>query len=90
MFKAKYLRKFEDSLKHTGDPDNPGRWQGKSFGEYISDVDVSHLPEDRVTRGDIRRLLADGRPSTVTVCAAIMAWGSMHKGNLRLFFVDGS
>ena len=90
MFQGRHLRKFEDSLKHTGDSNNPGRWKGKDFGTGIKGVNPSELPEDRVTRGDISRLLADGRPSTVTVCAAIMAWGSMHKGNRRSFFVDGS
>ena len=90
MFQKRRLRKFEDSLKHPLDPNNPGRWKGKDFGTGIEGLNLSELPEHRVRRSEVRKLLANDSTSAVTACAAIMAWGSIHKGNRRALFVDGS
>ena len=90
MFQERHLRKFEDSLKHPLDPDNGATKFGQRFGTGIEGVEVSRLPKGRVRRCDVFRLSGDNDVNTITVCAAIMAWGGMHGRSRKSLFVDGS
>ena len=89
MFQAQHLQAFEDALKAAGDTGDGATKHGKTFGDGIPDVCVSLLPEKNVRRSDVFRLAKDSEANTITVCAAIMAWGGMHGNSRKSFFVDG-
>jgi len=80
------LETFKDSLKKPLDPDDVGGKNGKSFAQDLQDVDDARLPIGQIKRSDVLALAGDPSVGTVTVAAAVMAWGGMQMNFRDMLF----
>lgn len=87
-FQDTHLRTFQECVRANHDPDDgPTKW-GRPFGKELSNVDLNVLPEGRVKRSRVLELASSPEVNINTVCAAIMAWGGMHKNHRDYLFND--
>lgn len=85
------MEKFRSSLEQDIDslnPNDPGGKPAIEFGKGLPGVCINGWPKGKFRREQVFEL-AEENPSkvnTVTVCAAILAWGGMHDKHRKLLF----
>lgn len=52
-----------------------------AFAEGLPGVDHATLPSDMITRSDLLKHASSDSMDLPTLCAAVMAWGGMHRNN---------
>lgn len=83
-FVQQHLDEFSKSVATNLNPEDVGNTKTLSFVEALPNVMLEDLPDlhkEAITRSQIFGLAKNPNIDTVTVCAAIMAWGGMHRGN---------
>ncbi|MEP7172698.1 MAG: hypothetical protein ABI705_04320 [Aestuariivirga sp.] len=75
---AEHLHAFGQSILANFDPNEPGGRNAREFAEGIPDVSINALPEGLMSRDGVRALAGNVDINTITICAAILAWGGMR------------
>ena len=70
---------------HNPDDVEDGR-PAAPFSRDLAGVDLAVMPEAPLKRSDVFGFAQNSRVSTLTVCAAIMAWGGMRTNHRDMFF----
>lgn len=82
------LAVFKDSLDGRLDPEDVGGKYGQNFASGLPGVDAACLPAGQVRRSAIFSLASDTSVETVTIAAAVMAWGGMHMSFRNMLFAS--
>ncbi|MCA8867397.1 MAG: hypothetical protein KDA67_01985 [Rhodobacteraceae bacterium] len=82
------LTAFKVSLDDRLDPEDVGGKYGRNFASGLPGVDAACLPAGQVKRSMIFLLASDTCVETVTVAAAVMAWGGMHMSFRNMLFTS--
>ncbi|MCF4098198.1 8-oxoguanine DNA glycosylase OGG fold protein [Maritalea mediterranea] len=77
---------LKNSLAEGLSPDDLGGKIAFDFGLGLEGVFADTLPPSRIRRSEVFSLAIDPNVNTVTVCAAIMAWGGMNQRFRNGFF----
>lgn len=81
------LKEFCKSRSNGLHPDDTGGKKGQSFAQGLKGVTVAQLPTGKIKRSRVFSMAADlSSVNTVTVCAAVMAWGGMRETFSKRFF----
>lgn len=79
-FQTEHLEAFRASEPRKLDRNVTGGKIPRTFAEKFPDADFAILPDETITHDEVVALV-QGNHTTITVCAAILAWGGMRYDN---------